>query len=473
LENSTNKPVAPELAERKASVALLSLGASGALAALKFAAALATGSLGLLSEALHSLVDFGATGITYVAVKLADRPADDNHHFGHAKIESVAALFEIMLLGLIVIWFAYESISRLLFGGHEVVFSWWAVGVLVLSIIVDLNRSRALQKVANETSSGALAADAAHFHSDMLGSSAVLVGLLLVWAGVPWGDSAATLVVAAFIAVIAFRLARQTIAVLLDTAPEGIADRIRSMLEEKQHVLSVRQLRIKPAGPVLFISTIVDVPRTLPVEDVSRLKADIVQSIYVSYPSSDFIVSVNAIELDSETVFEKVQLLAAHAGHAVHHVTVLQLGDRKAVSFDIEFDGKTPLVAAHSMATDLEIRIRQELGPEVEVESHIEPLEAHALSGSIAVKKDADGISHALNTAAAGEESMTDVHNIRVRVTEGRYYVHYHCRFDGNSTVEDVHAAVDRVEHRLMKVVPSIKRVIAHAEPVGAAKHPL
>ncbi len=473
LERPPSSPVHLDRSQKKVRVALLSLVASGVLATLKFIAALATGSLGLLSEALHSLVDFGATVITLIAVKLADRPADDNHHFGHAKIESLAAVVEILLLFGIAFWFAYESISRLVSGGHEVTVTWWAVGVLVLSIAVDFNRAKALKKVADETSSGALAADAAHFHADMLGSTAVLSGLGLVWAGVPWGDSIATLVVAALIAVIAFKLANQTTAVLLDTAPEGMASNIRELLERKQHVLSVRQLRIRPAGPVLFISTVVDVPRTLAVEDIATLKGEIEKNIAEVHPAADILVSTNLIELDSETVFEKIHLLAAQAGHPVHHLTVQELADKKAVSFDIEFDGQTSLLAAHEQATRLEARIRSELGKGVEVESHIEPLALEALPGQTVSAVEHENITLAIKDAADGEPLLSDVHNVRVRFTAGGHFVHYHCRFDGSVSVDTAHAVIDRVEQRLMDSHPGIKRVIAHAEPIGVATHAL
>jgi cation diffusion facilitator family transporter len=455
---------------RKKSVATWSLIASGGLAILKFGAALMTGSLGLLSEAFHSLIDFGATIVTLLAVSLGDRPADDNHHYGHAKIESLAALAEIMLLCGVVGWFTYESLSRLIGGAHIVTFSWWAIAILLISMAVDFNRSRALHKIAVETSSGALAADAVHFHADILGSSAVLVGLILVRLGLPWGDAAATLVVAGFIAMVTWRLARQTIATLLDTAPDGVASAIRQKIEATSNVLSVAQLRVRPAGPVLFISIIVDVPRTLPVVDIAVLKQRIQDLVFADYPHADVIVSANPVELDTETVFEKAQLIAAQHGHSIHHLTVQQINTRTAVSFDIEFDGAIPLVEAHDKATALETAIRQSLGGNVEVESHIEPLPLRALEGQDASADERSAITRALEQSAVSENLMTNIHNIRVRFTDGGHFVHYHCRFDGAVSVEIVHDVIDRVEHRLMASVPSIKRVIAHAEPHAHVK---
>jgi cation diffusion facilitator family transporter len=455
------------MAAEKRRVALWSLVASAAVSVLKFGAAIATGSLGLLSEAFHSLVDLGATMITLAAVSYGDRPADDDHHYGHAKIESLAALAEILLLFGIAAWFIYEAVSRLLYGGHEVTFTWWAVAVLMISIAVDYNRSKSLQHVADQTSSGALAADASHFHSDMLGSGAVLFGLLLVWFGLEWGDSAATLLVAGYIGYIAFKLARSTFATLLDTAPEGVTDVIRDDINAHAKVLAVSLLRVRPAGPVLFISTVVDVPRTMPVSEIAALKAELVQMIRARYPSSDVLVAANPVELDSETVFEKARLIAADHGHSIHHLTVQEIGGKLAVSFDIEFDGDVPLRIAHDKASALESEIRSKLGGQVEVESHIEPLPFRALAGAEAGAADVKVISAELLMAAKDERQLSNIHNIRIRFTEGGYFVHYHCRFDGAVSVDAAHAAIDRVEQRLMTAKPGIKRVVAHAEPLG------
>ncbi len=446
---------------------------SAGLAAVKFVAAMATGSLGLLSEAFHSLTDVGATVITLVAVSFSDRPADAEHHFGHAKIESLAALLEIILLCGVVAYFTYESLSRLSSGTHGVDVTWWAIAILVASIALDYNRSKALSRVAEETSSGALAADAIHFKSDMLGSAAVLVGLGLVWLGVPWGDSAATLVVAGSIAVLTWRLARQTIATLLDAAPEGVSQTIRTMLENRPEVLSVRQLRVKPAGPVHFISVIVEVPRTLRLDEIAKLQQSLEEEVHDLFPASDVMMSAIPVALDTETVFDKVHLLASQSGHMIHHLTVQDVDGKTAVSFDIEFDGAKTLLQAHAEATDLETAIRQSLGGDVEVESHIEPLPSRALAGHAANPSDYTRISAAINQSARDETTMSDIHNVRVRFTDGGYFVHYHCRFADDTPVEQAHNAIDRVEQRLVTKLPAIKRVVAHAEPLGAKPHPL
>ncbi|TMJ39488.1 MAG: cation diffusion facilitator family transporter, partial [Alphaproteobacteria bacterium] len=150
----------------KQSVALVSMAASGGLAIAKLIAGLLTGSLGILSEAVHSFIDFCATVITFFAVRVGDQPPDERHHYGHAKFESIAALAETGLLLATTGWIAYEAIHRLVSGDTQILLAWWAAAIIIASIIIDFFRSRALSRVAKATTSEALAADALNFTSD-------------------------------------------------------------------------------------------------------------------------------------------------------------------------------------------------------------------------------------------------------------------------------------------------------------------
>jgi cation diffusion facilitator family transporter len=451
--------------EEKKRVAALSLFASAGLSLLKFIAALVTGSLGLLSEAVHSLVDFAATGITWFAITWSAKPADEDHHFGHAKIESMAALFETFLLIGIAIFIAYEAILRLLSGTSNVEVTWWAVAIIVVSIVVDLNRSRALSKTAKSTASEALAADAAHFQSDMWGSGAVLVGLIGVWLGLWWADSVAALLVSGVIAKIGFALGKSTFDSLLDTVPDGMTADIRSITEATDGVLGVGLLRVKPSGPIMFVTLIVSISRMLPSSAVQALKSKIEHAITSKYPRADVTISTTAVSLDSETAFEKIALIAHQQHASVHHLAVQNIDGTLAVSFDLEVEGTTPLHIAHDKATKLENAIRAGLGGEVEVESHIEPLPQRELAGEKADAKTVSTISKTLHQLARAEKPMSDVHNIRVRFTEGGLYVHYHCRFAPSRSIDEVHAVVDRVENELKTKFSLIQRVVAHTEP--------
>src|SRR5436190_16331770 len=194
----------------KTNVAAISIFASAGMAAAKFAVGIAIGSLALISEALHSSVDVVATVITWLVVRVSDQPADEEHHYGHGKFESLSALFVIALLYVLAGGILVESWSRLREGAAPPTLSAIPFVVLVIDIIVNFWRARALHRAARDTRSQALAADALHFASDVLGSFAVIIGLGLSAFGYAWGDAAAAIAVAVMIALLGLRLARST-----------------------------------------------------------------------------------------------------------------------------------------------------------------------------------------------------------------------------------------------------------------------
>ena len=462
-----------EHSAEKTRVALMSLVASTGLAIVKFAAAIVSGSLGLLSEAFHSLLDCGATALTLTAVRYAEQPADDRHHFGHAKAESVAALVETALLFGVTVWVAYEAINRLIYGGHEVTISWWLFAILIASIVIDFNRSRALGATAEKTSSDALAADALHFHADMLSSIAVLIGLGLSWLGYSFADPLAALVVAGFVGHAGYELGQRTLATLLDAAPEGAAEALRGTVENVRGVLTVAQLRVRPAGPIMFVDMTVDVPRTLPAAQIEAIRSEIIDRVKTSFSKADITVQINAVVLDTETAFEKVAHISAQHGLAIHHLLVQNINGRLAVSFDLELDAQTPLIAAHDKATLLENAIRDDLGADVEVEAHIEPATARLLSGDAPSPKTTRAIETLLAKLCRKHKNLKDLHNVRIRQHQASIYLHYHCRFNPDMTIEHVHDVIDAIEVAIIEARPDIKRVVAHAEPLGIEKHRL
>jgi cation diffusion facilitator family transporter len=450
----------------KERVALTSIAASGGLTVAKAVVGLASGSLGILSEAGHSLVDFGATVLTYFAVRASGRPADAEHHYGHGKVESLAALAETALLFLlsgVVIW---EAVQRLI--GHEptaVAATPWAFAVIVISIVVDFFRARLLYRVARESSSEALEADALHFGSDMWSSIAVLIGLIGVAWGHPWADAVAAIVVAIFICVAGWRLGRRTIDSLTDTAPAGAAEHITRIAMRVRRVVDVERVRARAVGNRLFVDVVVAVSRTLPFDQAAAVKDDVAGAIAAEIPEAEATVTTVPRALDNETVLERVMLIARNLALAVHHVTVHAIEGRLAVALDLEVDGELSLGAAHEIASALEAAVREELGPTVEVETHIEPLQARGLAGRDAGAARVEEVRAALAELALELGPIREVHDVRVRVTGDGEIVNFHCHVDPSLTVDAVHHMVDEVERALRRRWPSIKRVIGHAEP--------
>jgi divalent metal cation (Fe/Co/Zn/Cd) transporter len=359
----------------------------------------------------------------------------------------------------------------LLTGQTEILLTWWAAAIIIVSIIIDFFRSRALGRVAKATSSEALAADALNFASDMWSSFAVLIGLVAAWLGHSAADSIAALIVAAVMMVAALRLGKRTFDTLLDAAPGGATEAIREIVAETDGVLSLVRLRIRPAGATLFTGVLVTVARTKPVDDMIALRAKIARDIKALYPNADVTVTADPVALDDETISERVRLIAQRQGLAIHHLTIQRVGIRTAVSFDLEVDGKMTLEAAHEKATMLEAAIRRELGEDVEVESHIEPLPERVLPGEDLTAEGKKEIETMLRKLVVDEGRVSDIHNVRVRRNSEGLFVHYHCRFAPTEAIETVHEIIDRIETELQHEKPEVKRVIAHAEPVGRARH--
>jgi divalent metal cation (Fe/Co/Zn/Cd) transporter len=361
---------------------------------------------------------------------------------------------------------AFEAVQRL--SGersYSVEATAAAFAVIAISIVVDFFRARTLNRVAQKTLSQALEADALHFSSDMWSSLAVLIGLGGVALGYSWADAAATLVVAVFICIAGWRLGRRTIDALTDTAPAGVSDRVAAIARRVPGIVAVERVRARPAGAVLFVELSVGVSRALPLERVAVIKERLTRAIRAELPEAEVTVTTEPRALDDETVRERVMLIARNSGLAVHHIAVQAIADRLSVSADLEVEGTLPLAAAHDTASRLEEAIREELGPDVEVETHIEPLPAVVLAGRDAAAARVAEIGEALAALAGDLTGLGEVHDVRVRETADGEIVNFHCRVDPTLSVSAVHDLVDSVERGLRRRFPGIARVIGHAEP--------
>jgi len=451
----------------KSRVAAISVFASAGMAAAKFTVGIIIGSLALISEALHSSVDVVATVITWMVVRVSDLPADEEHHYGHGKLESISALGVIAMLYVLAGGILVESYSRLREGTPPPVISAIPFVVLLIDIAVNLWRARALHRAAHETQSQALAADALHFASDVLGSVAVIAGLALTGLGYWWGDSAAAVAVAIMIAALGLRLARSTVETLLDRAPEGASEKARDAIRSVPGVVDVGRVRVRMVGATHFIDAIVKVPRTYPIDRVDQIKQKVQAAVAGALGDADLTFAAVPVALSNESVRERIMVIARNSGLAVHHVTVHDLGGKLTVSIDLEVDGGMTLTAAHDIAHDLERSIRDEFGADVEVDTHIEPLEPELPFGADAAPERIETIRAALSRFAA-DSQIHDVHNVRVRDTEAGEIVNFHCRAAPSMSVIKVHENVDAIERALRRAFPTVKRVISHAEPPRA-----
>ncbi len=453
--------------KRKERAALASLTVSTLMSFGKLVAGLVSGSLAVLSEAGNNFGDVVTTLLSYYAIRVAHKPADDEHQYGHAKVEALTALIQTAFLFALAAFILIEAVRRFL--NHDVVIEASPIvfAVLIVSIGVDLVRWRALAKIAAETRSDALAADALHFSSDIVASALAIAGLLAARFGFPQGDAVAALGVASFIGVAGWHIGRRTVDTLVDAAPKGLTEKVLGAVQSVPGVIRVESVRLRPAGPQVIGDVEITVARTLPLDTVAAIKADVAVAIKDAHPEIAVTIATQPIAIDSETILQRVLLIAAKRHVPIHHVTIQEIDGRASISFDVELDGRMTLGQAHEIASALENDIVSELGSGIEVESHIEPLEPRHLSGHDADPGVRDDIESALVKKAQDQgDALREIHNVRVRRTPAGLVVNYHCRVDPGLSVDEVHDRVDAVERKIRASFGSISRIVGHAEPM-------
>lgn len=241
------------MVKEKKRVALASMVAATFLTGFKLIVGLMTGSLGILSEALHSALDLIASAITFFSVRISDKPADKEHNYGHGKIENLSALAQTLLLVITCFWIIYEAQDRLLSGNTEIDVNAWSYIVVISAILIDISRSRALSKVAKKYNSQALEADALHFSTDVWSSAVVLLGLICANFGYFYADSIAALFVAMIVLFVSYRLGKKAVDVLLDKAPAEAKEKVEALLSEYAQVVDFHSVKVRSAGADTFI----------------------------------------------------------------------------------------------------------------------------------------------------------------------------------------------------------------------------
>ena len=285
--------------KEKNKAALSSVIAAIGLTTFKIVIGVLTGSLGILAEAAHSALDLVAALMTLFAVKIADKPADYEHPYGHGKVENLSALFETLLLLITCAWIIYEAVKRLMNPSAVVVeVTYWSFIVMTVSIIIDISRSRVLMKTAKKYNSQALEADALHFSTDVWSSSVVILGLIALLVSrlvsklqfLEHADAIAALVVAAIVIWVSIRLGFSTIKALIDSAPKGSRDKIVRITEAVPGVKNVHNVRIRTSGAHLFIDIHIMVDGEKSLKDVHCITDKIEQDLKMELPEADITV---------------------------------------------------------------------------------------------------------------------------------------------------------------------------------------
>lgn len=467
----TMQAMPPEaMRAEKRAVAQNSVFAALAITVLKIFVGVTTGSLGILSEAAHSLLDLVAAIITLLSVRVSDKPADADHQYGHGKVENFSAFIETGLLLLTCFWILWEAGKRLFFHHVEIEPTAGAFFVMFLSIVVDAWRSRALKKIAMKYDSQALEADALHFSTDVWSSSVVILGLAMVLLGRKYGlgwlqaaDPIAAVFVAMFTLYVSSRLARQTIDALLDAAPPGIRSHILSEVERVPGVLEVDRARIRRAGNRYFADLTVGLSRNVTFQRAEQVVLDVTAAVHRVLPDADVVVHSAPRVAAGENIFDRVRGVATRFNYNVHDVSVQDLKGRLHVEQHLELDERWSLKQAHDAVTELESEIRKEVPEIATILTHIESEPATIEEGD-AVVRDA-GLVKRLKHIAREFPEILDMHEVEFKQVRGRLYVSCHCTMADDLPLTRVHDVSTELEIRFKQEAPQLFKVLIHTEP--------
>lgn len=456
----------------KRRVALLSMLAAAAMTGLKIAAGLLSGSLGVISDGAHSGLDLAGATLTFFSVRVSDKPADEDHTYGHGKVENVSAFVEAGLMAISCAWIIFEAIQRIAHRSVELRDSMWPVLVLVSSIVVDYWRSRQLSAVARRTGSPALATDAFHFASDIWSTVAVLAGLGMSWAGMRFGvhwlryaDPIAAIAVSAMILRVTWTLTREAVGALTDQIPAETRRRVIQEVSRVPGVLAIEQARMRKSGASYFADFTLALPRRSTFEHTGELVRAATEAVHRALPEADVVIHTVPRTAHAESIFDRVRAVAARNNVAVHELSVQSHHGRLRVEQHVEVDENMPLLEAHTFVSAMEAEILRE-APEIDsILTHIES-EPGTIEQPEEILVDDRRMAQGLRAAAAEFAEISDVHEIAVRRHGDHIDISCHCTLPDDLAMLRVHEIITELEDRFKLACPEVSRVTIHPEPV-------
>jgi cation diffusion facilitator family transporter len=464
-----------EGAREKKRAALWSVVSAVVLVSLKIFLSIRTGSLGVLSEALHSSLDLIAAIVTFLSVHFADQPPDEDHSYGHGKVENFSAFVETGLLLLTALYIIWEAFQRLFFREVHLTPSLTAIFILGIAMAIDVMRARALGRVARKFMSEALEADALHFSTDVWSTFVVIAGIAAVWAGGHWGapwlryaDPIAALAVAGVIIWVGSRLGKRTLDALLDAAPVGLRQNIYAAVKNLDGVLDAERVRVRRAGNRYFVDVTIQVPRTSSFEQVHAL-SDAVERRITEIVPADVMVHMEPRAPVGEHLFDAIRAIAHRRGLAIHDLSAHQVEGQLFIELHLEVDEQQSLREAHRRATELEEEIHGLPGGKIQVNIHIEPLGRHIATVAGAggeMNELSRAVEQFVNGLPAEFHELVDCHEVRALKVEHHILVSCHCAMDGSLPITQVHDVTAALEDRVKEKFPQIFRVTIHPEPV-------
>ena len=465
-------PNLPDFSIEKKRVALQSMLAAAVMTVLKLAAGIFSGSLGVLSDAAHSGLDLAGATLTYFSVRVSDKPADEDHTYGHGKVENISSFIEAGLMAISCAWIIWEALARMINHSVELRHSIWPFLVLATSVVVDYWRAGQLRVVARRTGSPALAMDAFHFASDIWSTLAVLAGLGASWVGaryrIDWlryADPFAAIVVSLMILRITLQLARETVGALTDQIPAETRDRLVNEVQGVEGVLAVEQARVRRSGAAYFADLTLALPRRSTFERTDELVRAATEAAQRALPQADVVIHTVPRTDHAESIFDRVRAVAARNNVSVHELSVQSHRGKLRVEQHVELDEDMPLLEAHNFVSSMEAEILRD-APEIHsVLTHIES-EPATIEQPEEVVVDDRLIDRALRRLATESPEIVDVHELTVLRAGDHIDVSCHCTLPDDLTMLRVHEIITSLEDRFKVEFPEVSRVTIHPEPV-------
>jgi len=451
--------------KEKKYIAITSVLAAIFLTGFKLGIGLWTNSLGILSEAAHSGLDLLAAIITLFAVTFADRPADEDHPYGHGKLENISAFVETLLLILTCAWIVWEGVNRLLAHTHHVETNIWSFIVMGVSIIIDASRSRALYRVARKHKSQALEADALHFSSDIWSSLTVIGGLFFVWLGYPEFDAIAAIGVALLVLFVSYRLGRRTIDALMDRIPHSLTKEVESAIKSVDGVEELRKVRIRNSGAHMFVDTVVAIRRTIPFQSAHAIMDSIERAVHAIHPNADVIVHSEPFEAKDENIIDKVRMIVMDKGlRAPHNIEVHLTDGKYFIDFDVEYAEGKSFSEAHEITSEIEQQIQTALRAVGKVTIHME--EYHPSERILTNVTDAEiNLSKEIREVTEQHKDVFACKDLTLLKEGHQYNATLTCQIDKTKALNDVHRIISDVEAVLFRNFKQLRRIMIHAEP--------
>ncbi|MCG3218908.1 MAG: cation diffusion facilitator family transporter [Candidatus Heimdallarchaeota archaeon] len=446
--------------------ALLSIYTAIFLTTIKTVAAILTGSLGILSEVLHSALDLVAAMITFFAVKKSNEPPDQTHHFGHKKVEAFSALAEALLLIITCIWILSAATDRLIQGSHEISLGQWGIIVMLISIMLDWQRSNNLQKIGDKYGSQALKADALHFRSDIYSSAVVIVGLIGAELNIGMADPLAAIIVALIVLKATYKLSMEAVDDLLDKAPEEGYDKVKDIISSIEGIREVERIRMRGSqeSSSIYIDAIVSMNPSITLFQAHLITEEAEKKVKEVYPKADVMIHMQPDEEVQDAIIAQVRIISQEYDNiiAVHSFQLADIGNEMVLSLHIEFKPEISLRKAHEIATSVEVRILEKL-PVTQVLTHLEESRIHVIRKDV-TEKYPELISR------IKDEIMKIGHHIPEKMVllegeDGKLDLHTTCHFKGELTIEETHKVTSITERHLHQAFMEIERILIHIEP--------